>query len=180
MGRRELLYSAVEVAMHRNTVVAVALVFLLFSACAPTDTPTAPKETAPAPAAETTAETTADATPNATASTAISVHYLEAATALAADDLQKAKSSLSALAKDSAGELKTLAQAAADTGDIAATRERFKALSAVAISMELPKGYAVALCPMYKGGSKWVQKKEDPLANPYFGKAMLTCASFVN
>jgi hypothetical protein len=33
---------------------------------------------------------------------------------------------------------------------------------------------------MYKGGdAKWVQKK-DKLANPYYGKAMLTCGNFVN
>ena len=43
--------------------------------------------------------------------------------------------------------------------------------------MELPKDYAVAFCPMYKGGSKWVQKK-GTLANPYFGKTMLTCGTF--
>ena len=108
------------------------------------------------------------------------MHYMNAATALAADDLDKAKASLSALAKESTGEMKTLAQAAADTGDIAATRERFKALSVVATGMELPADYAVAYCPMYKGGSKWVQKKTDTLANPYYGKAMLTCGSFVN
>jgi len=63
--------------------------------------------------------------------------------------------------------------------DIAATRERFKALSALAVTMELPQDYAVAFCPMYKGGSKWVQKK-DKIANPYYGSQMLTCGSFVN
>ena len=44
---------------------------------------------------------------------------------------------------------------------------------------QLPADYAVAFCPMYKGGSKWVQKKET-LANPYYGKTMQTCGSFVN
>jgi len=107
------------------------------------------------------------------------MHYMDAAAALAADDLEKAKASLAALAKESTGELQKLAQAAADTGDIAATRERFKALSVVATSMDLPEGYAVAMCPMYKGGSKWVQKRET-LHNPYFGKTMPTCGSFVN
>jgi hypothetical protein len=52
-------------------------------------------------------------------------------------------------------------------------------LSAIASQMQLPPDYAVAFCPMYKGGSKWVQKKET-LANPYFGKSMQTCGSFVN
>ena len=107
------------------------------------------------------------------------MHYIDAAAALAADDMEKAKASLAALAKESSGELRTLAQAAADTGDIAATRERFKALSALAVTMELPQDYAVAFCPMYKGGSKWVQKK-DKIANPYYGSQMLTCGSFVN
>ena len=92
--------------------------------------------------------------------------------------VEKAKAALEALANESTGEMKTLAQAAANTGDIAATRERFKPLSELATKMELPKDYAVALCPMYKGGSKWVQKK-GTLANPYFGKTMLTCGSFV-
>lgn len=153
----------------------VALIFLILCACAPTAEPplvtnAAPPEAAAAPEAQ-------SAQP---ASTVLSVHYMDAATALADDDLDKAKASLSALAKESTGEMKALAQAAADTGDIAATRERFKALSVVATGMELPADYAVAYCPMYKGISKWVQKKKDTLANPYYGKAMLTCGSFVN
>jgi hypothetical protein len=105
---------------------------------------------------------------------------MDAAAALAADDLPKAKAALAALASESTGELKTLAQAAADTGDIAATRDAFKALSKVATTMELPPDYAVAFCPMYKNGSKWVQKKDATIANPYFGKQMLTCGNFVN
>lgn len=158
--------------MKRITLPAAAVAFLMLSSCAPTNPTTAPKEAPPeATAAEPAAE--------APTSTVLSTHYMEAAAALAADDLEKAKASLAALAKESSGEMKTLAQAAADTGDIAATRERFKALSVVAVTKELPEGYAVAFCPMYKGGSKWVQKK-DKLANPYFGKAMLTCGSFVN
>lgn len=153
----------------------LALIFLILCACAPTADPppvtnAAPPEAAVAPEPQ----------PAQPASTVLSVHYMDAAVALAADDLDKAKASLSALAKESTGEMKTLAQAAADTGDIAATRERFKALSAVAAGMELPADYAVAYCPMYKGGSKWVQKKTDTLANPYYGKAMLTCGNFEN
>jgi hypothetical protein len=168
----ELLYSAVEVAMRG---IPLALIILILSACKPTaDPPTStdatPEAVAPAP----------DAQPAAPVSTALSLHYMDAANALAADDLEKAKASLSALAKESTGDMKTLAQAAAETGDIAATRERFKALSVVATGMELPADYAVAFCPMYKGGSKWVQKRKDPLANPYYGKEMLTCGNFVD
>jgi hypothetical protein len=105
------------------------------------------------------------------------MHYIDAAAALAEDDFDKAKISLTALAKETTGELQARAQAAADTGQIAATREAFKALSAIAVQMELPPDYAVAYCPMYKGGAKWVQKKET-LANPYYGKEMLTCGNF--
>lgn len=158
-------------------VFSAAMILFAFSACAPTkeSPPVTLTETTPnAPPPESPADVTA-----APPSTVLSLHYIEAASALAADDMEKAKASLSALAKESSGDLKTLAEAAADTGDIAATRERFKALSVVATKMELPEGYAVAFCPMYKGGSKWVQKKET-LRNPYFGKTMLTCGNFVN
>ena len=154
------------------------LILATLSACSPAPEPT------PAPLKETTPDaapppSTTEAVPEPPAPATLSMHYMDAAAALAADDFESAKASLAALAKESTGELQKLAQAAADTGDIAATRERFKALSVVATSMKLPEGYAVALCPMYKGGSKWVQKKET-LHNPYFGKTMATCGSFVN
>ena len=151
--------------MRKIMTVAACGGLLALAACAPTkDATTEP----PAATAET-----------PTASGVLSMNYIDAAAALAADNMEKAKASLAALAKESSGELRTLAQAAADTGDIAATRERFKALSALAVTMELPQDYAVAFCPMYKGGSKWVQKK-DKIANPYYGSQMLTCGSFVN
>jgi hypothetical protein len=121
---------------------------------------------------------TADAVPATPAPDGVlSTHYMDAAAALADDDFDKAKVSLTALAKESTGELQAKAQAAADTGQIAAMREAFKALSAIATRMQLPPDYAVAYCPMYKGGAKWVQKK-DKLANPYYGKTMLTCGNF--
>jgi hypothetical protein len=169
-----LLYSAVEAAMKR---IPLAMIFLILCACAPTADPPAATNEAPSEAAA-----APETQPEPPASTVLSVHYMDAATALAADDLEKAKAALTALAKESTGEMKTLAQAAADTGDIAATRARFKALSDIATGMELPADYAVAYCPMYKSGSKskWVQKRKDTLANPYYGKAMLTCGSFVN
>jgi hypothetical protein len=149
-----------------------ALILFALSACAPKpETP--PPTTEPAPTAA------ASETPAPEGSATLSSNYIDAAAALAADDMEKAKASLTALAKESTGEVQKLAQSAADTGDIAAMRERFKALSAVATAMPLPEGYAVAFCPMYKGGSKWVQKK-DAIHNPYFGKAMQTCGTFVN
>jgi hypothetical protein len=170
------VYSARRNSMKRFSF--LLLILIAVSACAPKPEPP------PAPLEETTPDAApppvpAEPTSEPVASTTLSIHYMDAAAALAADDLEKAKTSLAALAKESTGELQKLAQAAADTGDIAATRERFKALSAVATTLTLPDGYAVAFCPMYKGGSKWVQKK-DAIHNPYFGKAMSTCGSFVN
>jgi hypothetical protein len=162
--------------MRLITILSSALILLALTACTPTTEPPATKEES-APVAPAQPEAAAEAAP---ASNVLSTHYIEAATALAADDLPQAKAALTALAKESTGEMKTLAQAAADTGDIAATRERFKPLSALATGMELPPGHAVAYCPMYKGGAKWVQKKDDKLANPYYGSQMLTCGNFVN
>jgi hypothetical protein len=146
----------------------------------------APKDKAPADAPAAPPQEAAKADSPAAAATAtpapdgvLPMSYMDAATSLAADDFDKAKAALTRLAKESTGELQAKAQAAADTGQIAAMREKFKDLSAVASTMQLPPDYAVAFCPMYKGGSKWVQKKET-LANPYYGKSMLTCGSFVN
>jgi hypothetical protein len=157
--------------MKRITLLLAVIVLISLSACAPTENAPTPKEEKPTAAVP---EAPAPTTP-----TTLSMNYIDAATALAADDFAKAKASLTALAKESTGDIKTLAQTAADTGDIAAMRAAFKPLSVVATSMELPTGYAVALCPMYQGGSKWVQKK-DKIANPYFGKTMQTCGSFIN
>jgi hypothetical protein len=109
----------------------------------------------------------------------ISQNYIAAAEALAADNFAGAKASLTALARESQGVLKTQAEAAANAADIAALRVAFKPLSETIITMELPKGYGVVFCPMFdnmKGGS-WVQK-QGTVANPYFGKSMLTCGEF--
>lgn len=154
--------------MKLLTLCSIALIISLLVACTPSDDAAAPEKPAP--------EVTAAPAPP---SKVLSTHYVDAATALAADDFAKAKASLTSLAKDSTGELQTLAQAAANTADIAAMRDAFKALSNVATTMELPPDHAVAFCPMFKGGAKWVQKK-DKLANPYFGNEMLTCGNFVN
>ena len=157
--------------MNRIPVIAGSIALLAMLGCvSKNEPPAAPPPTpaaAPAPAAP--------ATPAPEG--ILSTHYMDAAAALAADDFEKAKVSLTALAKETTGELQAKAQAAADTGQIAAMREAFKALSAIAVRMQLPPDYAVAYCPMYKGGAKWVQKK-DTLANPYYGKTMLTCGQF--
>lgn len=156
--------------MKRITLLLGAIILTL-SGCAPAQNAPTLKDEKPAAAIP---EAPAPTTP-----TTLSMNYIDAATALAADDFDKAKASLTAFAKESTGDIKALAQTAADTGDIAAMRAAFKPLSVAATSMELPDGYAVAFCPMYKGGSKWVQKK-DKIANPYFGKTMQTCGNFIN
>jgi hypothetical protein len=160
--------------MKRINQAAGAIVLVALFGCAPkNDQPAAqavPKEATP----ETSAGPQTPASP-----TVLSKNYFDAASALADDDFAGARTSLTALAKESTGELRTLAQACANSADIAAMRESFKALSTFATGMQLPEGYAVAFCPMYKGGAKWIQKK-DKLANPYYGKQMLTCGSFVN
>lgn len=105
---------------------------------------------------------------------AVSTHYIAAQEALAADNFAKAKSSLTELAKESQGEVKARAQAAADATSIAAMRKAFKPLSEAVVKLALPAGHVVAFCPMYEGGGSWVQKGEK-IANPYYGKSMLTC-----
>ena len=106
--------------------------------------------------------------------TTVSTKYVAAAEALAADDYAKAKTALTGLAADSQGDLKVKAQAAAGAANIAEMRKAFKPLSEVVAKMDLPSGHSLLFCPMYEKGSYWVQKK-GATANPYFGKAMLTC-----
>ena len=111
----------------------------------------------------------------------VPMSYFYAASALAVDDFGRAREFLKALASESSGDLKTQAQAAAAVSDIAAMRALFKGLTeAIVVNMSYPDDYAVAFCPMYKNGSKWIQKRESPIANPYFGKSMPSCGSFVD
>jgi Cu(I)/Ag(I) efflux system membrane fusion protein len=160
--------------MKRIPFIVGLIAMLAMLACAPKDEKAVSE--APAPAAK---EAAAPAPASPAPDGVLPMSYMDAATALAADDFDKARVSLTALAKQSTGEMQTRAQAAANASDIAAMRESFKELSAIASEMQLPPDYAVAYCPMYKGGSKWVQKKET-LANPYYGETMLTCGNFIN
>lgn len=113
--------------------------------------------------------------------TLLSMNYMHAASALAMDDFGRAREFLISLATESAGDLKARAHAAAEAPDIAAMREAFKTLTEeVAVNMSYPDDYAVAFCPMYKDGSKWIQKREAPIANPYLGKSVPPCGSFVD
>ena len=107
--------------------------------------------------------------------------YMHAASALAIDDFSKAQGALTALSRNSTGDLRDRANAAAAAADIETMRERFKALTEeVAIHMSYPDDYSVAFCPRYKDGSKWIQKREAPVANPYLGKSVPACGGFVD
>ena len=137
----------------------------------------------------------AEATPTASSvnssTTAMIDAYLAVKDALVADDQAAAASKSQALetaiqgleAAATAEELKGKALAEAQklaSGDIAAQRESFQALS---VSMkELLKMVGTdrtlyqQYCPMYKNntGGIWLSASED-IKNPLFGSSMLTC-----
>ncbi len=100
--------------------------------------------------------------------------YVRAQEALAADDFEGAQSALAALIAIADGVVGPLAETAAGAGDIESLRSAFKPLSELLAGMDLPAGYARAYCPMYDGGSNWVQI-DGPVRNPYYGSMMLTC-----
>ena len=100
--------------------------------------------------------------------------YVRAQEALAADDIEGARSALAALIAIADDVVGPLAETAAGAGDIEAMRSAFKPLSELLAGMDLPAGYARAYCPMYDGGSNWVQI-DGPVRNPYYGSMMLTC-----
>ena len=100
--------------------------------------------------------------------------YVRAQEALAADDFEGARSALAALIAIADSVVRPLAETAAGAGDIESMRSAFKPLSELLAGMDLPAGYARAYCPMYDGGSNWVQI-DGPVRNPYYGSMMLTC-----
>ena len=100
--------------------------------------------------------------------------YVRAQEALAADDFEAARSALADLIAAADDVVRPLAEAAAGAGDVASMRSAFKPLSELLAGMDLPAGFARAYCPMYDGGSNWVQV-DGPVRNPYYGSAMLTC-----
>ena len=107
----------------------------------------------------------------------LSPNYSAAQEALAVDDYDKAKVALTALAAESTGDFQKETQAAASAPDIDSMRLAFRSASDILIKSGVPAQYAVAYCPMYKGGSSWVQKKGS-IVNPYTGKSMPGCGVF--
>ena len=100
--------------------------------------------------------------------------YVRAQEALAADDFEGAQAALAGLMAISDAVTEPLARGAAAADDIETMRAQFKPLSEFLAGMDLPQGYARAYCPMYDGGSNWVQT-DGPVRNPYYGSTMLTC-----
>jgi hypothetical protein len=111
----------------------------------------------------------------------VPISYFHAASALAVDDFGRAREFLKTVASESSGDLRTHAQAAAASPDIETMRALFKGLTeGIVVNMSYPDGYAVAFCPIYKNGSKWIQKREALIANPYLGKSVPPCGAFVD
>ena len=100
--------------------------------------------------------------------------YVRAQEALAADDFSGAQNALTSLTAIADNTVLPLAEAAAAASDIGTMRAEFKPLSEFLAAMDLPTGFARAYCPMYDGGSNWVQT-DGPVRNPYYGNVMLTC-----
>ena len=102
------------------------------------------------------------------------IEYVGAQQALAADDADRARAAIERLIAVADDVTRPLVQAVARADDIETMRQRFKPLSEFLAALDLPQGYARAYCPMYDGGSNWVQL-EGPVRNPYYGSTMLTC-----
>jgi hypothetical protein len=82
---------------------------------------------------------------------------------------------------DRGKQLQTAAKELQAAGDLRAARAAFGKLSdalvayAAATDSALGPGVKVAYCPMVQ--KSWAQKG-DTIANPYYGKEMLTCGAF--
>ena len=155
---------------HNGGVICGVLSLALVAGCAARTTPETPASAA-APQA------TAPVAANTAAPSAIGGQlevYVRAQEALAGDSFAEAKAALDEFVAVADAVTAPLARAAASADDIVMMRERFKPLSEFLAMLELPQGFARAYCPMYDGGSNWVQR-DGPVRNPYYGSTMLTC-----
>ena len=100
--------------------------------------------------------------------------YVMAQEALGADNVDDARAALETLTTLADVTTQPLVRSAAAADDLETMRARFKPLSEHLAALELPQGFARAYCPMYDGGSNWVQR-DGPVRNPYFGSTMLSC-----
>ena len=155
---------------HYVAVICSALGLAILTGCAARRTPGMPDATSTAQAA---APVAAGANEPTDLGDQLDV-YVRVQEALAADSFDDAQAALGDLAVVADAMTAPLVRAAARADDIATMRERFKPLSEFLAAFELPLGFARAYCPMYDGGSNWVQR-DGPIRNPYYGSAMLTC-----
>ena len=100
--------------------------------------------------------------------------YVQIQEALAADDFDGAMRELDEFSRITDEVTGGLATTALEADDIESLRAAFKPLSESLVEQSLPQGFARAYCPMYDGGSSWVQR-DGPVRNPYYGAFMLTC-----
>ena len=107
-------------------------------------------------------------------------YYVASQAALAVDNYDEASAALEKLAAETTGELKDLAEKAAQAEGIESIRSAFISLSDQIAALDLPEDYVVAFCPMANNsmGANWVQK-DGTIMNPYFGTAMQDCGSVV-
>jgi hypothetical protein len=108
-------------------------------------------------------------------------HYELVRIALSADSLSDAAPHAKALADkaEAAGgaAAKKAADALAAAKDIEDARKQFGELSAILVPLfqaEAIPGTSAYMCPMKQ--KPWMQRG-DKMANPYYGKAMLTCGT---
>ena len=118
--------------------------------------------------------------------------YLRIQSALAADSVEGVKANAGEIAtaasalgapamKIDGAALQLAAASEAEPPDIHAVRDKFGMLSEAidtymtGLHLTPPEGVKVAYCPM--ANKPWMQEGAS-LANPYYGKDMLTCGSF--
>jgi Cu(I)/Ag(I) efflux system membrane fusion protein len=119
-------------------------------------------------------------------SAAIVDPYLKIQEALADDSLEGVKQHAGEIATASSAlgapamKIDTAALQLASAAELADARSKFGSLSEAidnymtGLHLEPPEGVRVAVCPMVQ--KPWLQKG-DAIANPYYGKEMLTCGS---
>lgn len=98
--------------------------------------------------------------------------YEKVRAALAADNLTAAQAAAEKITdNENAARL-------AEADSISEARDAFKLLSKRAVHLASgQQGFYLVHCPMVEGGAgDWVQTDKN-IANPYFGKSMLTCGS---
>jgi len=132
-------------------------------------------------------QTSATPAPGSTMPSSVIDPYLKIQSALADDSLEGIRQNAGAVATAStalgapAMKIDTAAIQLASAGNLTDARAKFGTLSEAidtymtGLHLAAPEGVKVAVCPMVS--KPWLQHG-SAIANPYFGKEMLTCGSF--